>query len=85
MRILLMFFLQAVYVILEIITLLNIQLLFCGPLEYNCWMLEKLRKETKLPTSHYYIWRVHVVEWYYDVPQVQKYSNCNEDRDTPFP
>ena len=45
-------------------TLLNIQLSFCvGPLNE---MLKKLRKETriqtKLPTSHYYIQRVHVIE-----------------------
>lgn len=50
----------------KVITLLNVQLLFCGPLEYNIGMLKKLRKETdiqtKLTTSHCYVTRTHAAE-----------------------
>lgn len=48
------------------ITLLSVQLSFCGPSKYNNEMLEKLLKDThthiELPTSHFYIVRVHVAD-----------------------
>ena len=48
------------------ITLLNVQLLFCGPSKYNNAMLGKLcmetRIQTKLLASHYYIMRAHIIE-----------------------
>jgi hypothetical protein len=51
------------------ITLPNIQLSFCGPLEYINGMFEKLRRETQiptdLPTSHSYITRAHIAERYH--------------------
>ena len=46
--------------------LINVMLLFHGPLEYNSRILEKLRGEIQnqfeLPTSDCYIIRVHVAE-----------------------
>jgi hypothetical protein len=49
-----------------LITLLNIQLSFLEPLEYDSEMFEKLRNEThiqiELPTSQCYIVRAYIVE-----------------------
>ena len=48
------------------ISVLNVQLLLSGLSKYNGWMLKMFRKkieiQTKLPTSHYYILRTHIVE-----------------------
>ena len=45
---------------------LGVQLLFHGVSKYSSEMFEKLRREThiqiELPTSHYYILRVHIAE-----------------------
>lgn len=47
-------------------TILDARPSICGPLEYKTELLEKLCMETQisteLPTSHYIIMRVHVVE-----------------------
>jgi hypothetical protein len=51
------------------ITLLSVQLLLCGPSEYDSWMLKKFRMETQIQTeistSHCYILRAHAVAWCY--------------------
>ena len=48
------------------ITLLNVQLLFRGPLEYNRGMLNnlhmKIHIQTRLPSPHLYILKAHVDE-----------------------
>lgn len=48
------------------ITLLSVQLSFCGSLKYNSEMLKNLHMrtwiQTQLPTPHSYIMKVHIVE-----------------------
>lgn len=35
------------HVVNDDLTVLSVELSFCGPLEYNSWMLEKLCRETR--------------------------------------
>lgn len=60
-----------------LITLLNVQVSYCGPLEYISGMVEKLSNEiwiqTELPASDYYISRAHTAEECYGLPSHVQY------------